>query len=200
MEKQVSITKKEVAGWTRWVHIYLSMFSFGALLFFAVTGITLNHPQWIESQQRVTHSTGELTTGWVSGKDNVDELKVVEFLRSKHGIKARLSDFMTDETECSVSFKGPGYAADVFIDRTSGSYELTVAQYGLVAVMNDLHKGRDAGGAWSWIIDISAILMIVVSLTGFVMIYFLRKKRLNGTLLAFAGAILLIIFYYAFAK
>jgi uncharacterized protein len=200
MENKILITKKEIAGWTRWLHIYLSMFSFGMLLFFAITGITLNHPQWIEGQQRVTHSTGELTPALISEENKLNELQVVEFIRSKYGIKARLSDFVADETEYSVSFKGPGYAADVFIDRTSGSYELTIAQYGLVAIMNDLHKGRDSGGVWAWFIDISAGLMVLVSLTGFVMIYFLRKKRLNGTLLAVAGAMVIIILYQVFAR
>jgi hypothetical protein len=28
---------------SRWLHIYLSMASFGILFFFAVTGLTLNH-------------------------------------------------------------------------------------------------------------------------------------------------------------
>ena len=35
------------AYWFRWVHIYVSMLSFAALFFFAVTGITLNHPSWL---------------------------------------------------------------------------------------------------------------------------------------------------------
>ena len=30
----------------RWLHIYLSMFSLAVVLFFSVTGITLNHPDW----------------------------------------------------------------------------------------------------------------------------------------------------------
>ena len=30
----------------RWLHVYVSMLSFRAILFFAITGITLNHPEW----------------------------------------------------------------------------------------------------------------------------------------------------------
>ena len=33
----------------RWLHIYLSMFSLAVVLFFSVTGITLNHPDWFYS-------------------------------------------------------------------------------------------------------------------------------------------------------
>jgi uncharacterized protein len=199
MAAESTLTKKEVAHWTRWLHIYLSMFSFAALLFFAVTGITLNHPEWIGGQERVTQLTGQLNTAWIS-QEGMDKLAVVEQLRSAHGIKARVSDFAVEETELRVSFKGPGYSADVFVDRASGTYDATVTEYGLIAVMNDLHKGRDSGTVWGWLIDVSAVLMIVVSITGFIMLYFLRRKRLSGTILALVGTAILVVLYYMFAK
>ena len=52
-----------------------------------------------------------------------------------------------------MSFKGPGYAADAFIDRESGHYKLTPIDHGFIAVINDLHKGRDTGPVWSVVID-----------------------------------------------
>ncbi len=52
-----------------------------------------------------------------------------------------MSDFRVDDTQCSVSLKGPGYTADVFIDRATGSYDLTETRNDFFAVMNDLHKG-----------------------------------------------------------
>lgn len=193
------MVKREMAGWTRWLHIYLSMFSFAALLFFAITGITLNHTSWIEGQQRVDQLDGQLTLAWVERSASIDKLQIVEFLRSTHGIKARVNDFLIDDAECSISFKGPGYAADAFVDRTTGSYELTITKSGAVAIMNDLHKGRDTGSVWAWLIDISAVLMILVSLSGFLMIFFLKNKRLNGLLLSAAGAIVIVVIYYLFA-
>jgi hypothetical protein len=193
--------KREIATWTRWLHIYLSMFSFAALLFFAVTGITLNHTNWIEGQQQVEQIQGQLSLSWIhTDSITVDELDIVEHLRNTHNIKSRLTDFVTDDAECSVSFKGPGYAADVFIDRSTGSYELTITKSGAVAIMNDLHKGRDTGSTWSLLIDISAVLMILVSLTGFVMIFFLKKKRLSGLLITAIGVIMIVILYYVFAR
>jgi uncharacterized protein len=193
------MVKREMAGWTRWLHIYLSMFSFAALLFFAITGITLNHTSWIEGQQRVDQLDGQLTLAWVERAATVDKLQIVEYLRSTHGIKARVNDFLIGDDECSISFKGPGYAADAFVDRTTGSYELTITKSGAVAIMNDLHKGRDTGSVWAWLIDISAVLMILVSLSGFLMIFFLKNKRLNGLLLSAAGAIVIVVIYYLFA-
>ena len=188
--------KREIATWTRWVHIYLSMFSFTALLFFAVTGITLNHTSWIDGQQKVEQVNGNLSVYWVHvDSAQVNELMAVEFLRNTYQIKAPLSDFVTEDEECSVSFKGPGYCAVGFIDRATGHYELTITRSGLIAIMNDLHKGRDTGTTWLWLIDVSAVLMILVSLTGFLMIFFLKKKRLSGLLIAGLGAVIIVVAY-----
>jgi uncharacterized protein len=200
MAQSLTLTRKEVAGWVRWLHIYLSMFSFATLLFFAATGVTLNHPEWIEGRQTVQQFDGRIEPAWIATTTPVKELDVVEFFRNNYGVRARMSDFITDDTECSVSFKGPGYSADAFVDRETGAFEMTITQYGVVAIMNDLHKGRDTGGVWAWLIDVSAVLMILVSLTGFIMIFFLRKWRLNGGLLAGAGAIAMIIIYLVFGR
>lgn len=189
--------QRDVASWSRWLHIYLSMISFGALLFFAVTGITLNHTNWIEGQQKSQQVTGKLPSEYFN-QDKVNELMIVEKLRTEHRISAPLTSFITDDSECSISFKGPGYAADGFVDRETGDYSMTITRSGVWAVMNDLHKGRDSGKTWSLFIDISAVLMILVSLTGFLMLLYLKKKRMSGllvTLIGFAAVILLYVIF-----
>jgi hypothetical protein len=85
----------------------------------------------------------------------------------------------------------------VLIDRTTGRYELTETRMGFFAVLNDLHKGRDTGSAWAWMIDLSAVLMTLVSLSGLLLIFFLQKKRLSGLLAAGAGAVLCYLAYVA---
>ena len=73
--------------------------------------------------------------------------------RKAHGVHGEVSDFRVDDAQCAVSFKAPGYAADAFIDRGTGAYELTVSKMGFAAVVNDLHKGRDSGPVWKAMID-----------------------------------------------
>jgi uncharacterized protein len=174
-----------MASLSRWLHIYLSMASFAVLLFFAVTGLTLNHAERFSASPRVTQIKGKVDIKWIKADDAaVDKLAIVEHLRQAHGIKGALSDFRLDESEAAVSFKGPGYAADAFINRETGEYELTETRSGVVAALNDLHKGRDTGRAWSWLIDASAVLMTLVSLTGLVLIWFVKRRRLSGLMLA----------------
>ncbi|QDV71283.1 PepSY-associated TM helix domain-containing protein [Rosistilla carotiformis] len=172
----------------RWLHIYLSMLSFASLMFFALTGITLNHPTWFGgSVQNVVDQSGQLPTQLLAGE--VDELEIAETLRAEHRLKGRVKEFETDDYECMLVFKSPGYAADVFIDRETGNYSLTVTSSNAVAIMNDLHKGRDSGPAWSLLIDGSAILMAIMSLSGFGLLFYLKKRRVAGVLTALAGTI-----------
>ena len=121
--------------------------------------------------------------------------EIITMLRARHGIKADLSDFRIDDDQVQISFKGPGYSADGFADRRSGKYELNENRLGLVAVINDLHKGRDTGKVWSGVIDISAILMVLVSLSGLVLIFFLQKKLRSGLVALAIGTILCYVVY-----
>ncbi len=194
--------RRLVAKYSRWLHIYGSMVSFAVVFFFSVTGLTLNHPQWFASQQRSVTATGAVNTSWTATPNDagVKKLEIVEFLRGAHSIQGAMSDFRTDERECAIAFKGPGYSADVVIDRASGKYEFTENRMGLVAVMNDLHKGRDSGGIWKWLIDISAVLLVFVSLTGLILIWFIHKHRAAGLILLAAGIVLTYATYVIWAR
>lgn len=173
------------------------MLSFAILLFFAATGLTLNHAEWFEGQRNAARYQGTLDAAWMkTGDPNVVEQdKIVELLRRSHGIKGTVSEVHVDQDQCEIVFKGPGYEADASIDRTTGKYDLNVSRFGFVAVLNDLHKGRDTGGKWSAIIDFSAVLMTLVSLTGLTLIFFLNKRRVFGLVIAVTGALLCYLAY-----
>jgi uncharacterized protein len=186
------IVRKRTAAFSRWLHLYLSMLCFLIVLFFSVTGLTLNHVEWFDGKQVEKKFEGSLPVDWVNNPDTskIKKLEIVEFFRNKYGIKGYVSDFLIDDEQCSLSFKGPGYSADAFINRKDGTMQLTELRLGLVAVLNDLHKGRDSGKGWSWLIDISAIFLTLVSLSGLLMLFFLRKKRLNGLIIVLIGGII----------
>jgi hypothetical protein len=186
--------KRKLASLSRWLHIYLSMASFGILFFFAATGYTLNHQDWFTNQQRTTQSKGRLDPRWTQS-DNVDKLQIVEYLRAHDHIHGALDDFRIDPGRAAVSFKGPAYEADVTIDRQTGAYDINETNAGLIALVNDLHKGRDAGPVWAKIIDVSALLMALVSLTGLILLFYLHKRRMPGMIMLFTGAALAIAIY-----
>jgi hypothetical protein len=170
------------------------MVSFAILLFFAVTGITLNHQTALTGQGKTQRFTGSFDPAWMRSPDaHKDDL--ISAIRLRHHIRAALSDFHVEDDQIQISFKGPGYAADGFADRASGKYELMENRLGFIAVINDLHKGRDTGKAWSGVIDVSAGLMTLVSLTGFTLIFFLHKRLRAGLTALAAGAALCWLMY-----
>ncbi len=179
----------------RWLHIYISMMGLGALLFFSVTGLTLNHPDWLFGGVRKTQlAKGQLNTNWLaSGADEkaVDKLAIVEELRRTQGLRGLVDDFRVDDGECSVVFKGPGSSADVVIDRRTGTYQLTTATEGLVALMNDLHKGRHTGSVWSVVIDVSAVVLSLVAVSGIWLLLYVKRRRSSGLWIGLAGVLLL---------
>ncbi|GGM08528.1 PepSY-associated TM helix domain-containing protein [Deinococcus aerophilus] len=163
--------------WLRWLHTYTSMISLLVVLFFALTGITLNHPDWAFGTTEVRREvTGTLPAGWITN-GKVDWLTVAEDLRAEQGLKGRAGETRVDGGEASISFLGPGYSADTFIDTATGNYTTTVLAQGGVAVLNDLHRGRDAGGAWKWLIDLSGAVLTLVAVTGIGILLYLKKTR-----------------------
>jgi hypothetical protein len=190
------VWRRRVAKATRWLHIYGSMVSLTLVLFFAVTGITLNHQDWFSGAVLMSDRRGAMAAGWLAGDaSGVAKLQVVEYLRANAGARGAVTDFRIEDAQCEVTFKGPGYSADVVIDRATGKFELTESAMGVVAIVNDLHKGRDTGRVWSAAIDVSAALLVFISMTGLVLLYFVHKYRLAGIVLAGFGTLAVYLIY-----
>lgn len=177
--------------WTRWLHVYSSMVALMVVLFFSITGLTLNHPEWTFGIDPVAETvSGSLPDGAVDENGTVDFLVVSDYLRDQYGISGDVTDYGITGTEAYISYRGPGYKADAFLDTSTESYEVYVEQQGVIAVLNDLHKGRDTSSAWNWVIDVSAVFLILVSLTGLVLQLFLSKRRRPALTVAGLGALL----------
>jgi uncharacterized protein len=210
--KQASVSNKSkaihrwVAKWSRWLHIYLSMLSLGAIFFFSITGLTLNHPDWF-FRETTTSKTGRMDANWLNRKTppptnwnesdlghEIEKLLVVEHLRNEHKLAGRVSDFLAFSDECEVTFQGPGYAATARIVRATGDYELSVTCNDLVSILNDLHKGRHTGPLWSIVIDVSAIVSGLVALSGMVLVFYLRLNRKTRLAISVIGILLVLLF------
>ncbi len=190
---------RRLPGWVRWLHIYLSMLGLAALLFFSLTGITLNHPDWMLGGRRhELKAVGNLDPAWLApGADAkaVNRLAVAEQLRRLHHLGGWVDEFRVEERECAVTFKGPGSYADVFIQRPTGAYQLTATTEGYVAWLNDLHKGRHTGPVWSVLIDVTAGLLGVMAVSGIWLLLYVRRRRTSGLWVGLVGTLLLWLVY-----
>ncbi len=185
--------KQRANQWMRWTHVYVSMFALLAILFFGLTGLTLNHPDWtFGSDVRQSTIEGTLPES-VIVDDELELLMVSEFFRSEHDIGGEITAFDASTSNGTLNYRGPGYAADAQFDAGTLAYSISVQQEGFVAVMNDIHRGSDTGSAWSWVIDLSAGFLVVVALTGLVIQFLMRKRRTRALIVAGTGAVIAVI-------
>ena len=186
--------KRETSKWARTLHVYTSMIALLVVLFFGFSGLTLNHPTWTIGGKATSHKySGTLPVTVERTDGSVDFLAVSEYVRDKYGVTGHVNSYDATNGQGSISYRNPGYAADLFFDVKSAKFDLTIEEQGWVGVMNDLHKGRDANSTWKWIIDISAIFLVLISITGLVMQVFLRKRRRSALVSAAVGAVVIVV-------
>lgn len=164
--------------WSRLLHVYASMIAFVVILLFAFTGLMLNHPTWtLGSEPSTSVVTGELPVELFGADGSLDYLTLSEFARNDLGARGEVTSFGEALGEASIIYAAPGYTADLRVEIATSDYEFTAEQQGWVAVLNDFHTGTDSGSAGRWMIDVAAVFLIVVSLTGLVLQFFLKKRR-----------------------
>lgn len=153
------------------------------LLLFALTGITLNHARQIEVTPQVTHRNLGLPVGLRAAIDGDDERKtglpaaVGAWLddRLQAQVTGRVAEWSADEIY--LSMPRPGGDGWLSIDRASGAVEYELTRRGAIAYLNDLHKGRHAGAAWSWFLDVFALACLVFAITGLFLLKLHAARR-----------------------
>ena len=63
------------------------------------------------------------------------------------------------------------------LDRETGAVEYERTRRGWISYFNDLHKGRNAGPAWGWFLDIFAVACLVFCITGLFLLYLHGRQR-----------------------
>lgn len=178
----------------RLAHVYSSMIALTIVLFFGVTGLTLNHPTWTFGDDvNTVEINGNLPFSPLLADGKIDFLKISEFARNELGANGAVESYEFTGSTGSISYKRSGYTGDLTFDTSQLSYSWVAEQYGWVAVINDLHKGRHSGTTWRWLIDISAIFLVLISLTGLLMQFYLRRRKMSALTTAFVGTVVLCI-------
>jgi hypothetical protein len=155
-----------------------------AMLLFAVTGITLNHAAQIEGKPLVVTKdvtapaavVTALQAGPVKGRTPVPEA-VAAWIATTFSASAAGREVEWSDGEAYVSLTRPGGDAWVQIDRESGEAKFESTDRGWIAYLNDLHKGRNTGVAWSWFIDVFAVACVLFCATGLLLLQLYAKGR-----------------------
>jgi len=170
------------------------MFGLLVMLLFGITGFTVNHEDLFHATTpRVVDR--EIQTPVESIKSN-DRLGIVEHLRATLKISGAMTGFDDLDDRLFVGFKEPGQIWEVEIDKTSGATRVHQELFNFVALINNLHRGRYSGGAWRWVIDLSAIIIVVACGTGIVMWLVLPRRRIVGFVALMSGILGTMLIYW----
>ncbi len=153
------------------------------MLLFAVTGIMLNHAAKIEAEPQVTHREltlpAPLLTALAKGTDGNAPLpaNVAAWLEDELAIGVCRREAEWSAEEVYLSMPSPGADAWLSIQRADGAVEYERTDRGWISYLNDLHKGRNAGPAWGWFIDVFAIACLVFCITGLFLLQLHARQR-----------------------
>jgi uncharacterized protein len=192
----MSKLSRAVFAVSRTVHIYLTMFALLLMLFFGITGVLLSHEDWLGADTIMpTESTGVIPAALLV---EPDRLGVVEYLRATYGAAGAVSTFDVDSASVRIQMKGPGRRTEADIDRVTGQATISVERRGLFLRLDDLHRGKDTGAAWRWVLDLSAVLLILGSVTGLIMWIGLPRRRRWGVVALLVSIVVCLAIYLAF--
>jgi hypothetical protein len=180
---------RTLVQWSRTIHIYLSIVLLTVLLFFSITGITLNHATEISAQPEVTERMLDVlpelpmdSAGMIA-----DSPELAQFLRDEFGLRRNLVTLESEDGLLLVDYRKPGGSVLLEIDSLAGNAHYEATDFGWVAFLNDLHKGRDTGVIWKRLLDISGVLAVVFSLAGFVLLLPNRYRFKRVTVYSLLG-------------
>ncbi len=180
----------------RWHWISAAICLVGMLLF-AITGITLNHAEAIGGQPRTTEQTATMPADPLAALQKAETAQgalpdpVRAWLRKEMKVKApAAAPIEWSDGEAYVALPRPGGDGWVTVDTATGEVMHENTSRGPVAYLNDLHKGRNTGPAWSWFIDIFAIGAVVFCVTGLLLLQLHSKARPSTWPLVGAGLVI----------
>lgn len=167
----------------RWHWISSALCLIGMMLF-AVTGFTLNHAGSIEAKPRVTTQRATLPADLAALLEATPPAgstalpgAVTDWIGRTLAVDTAGRDAEWSADEVYVPLPRPGGDAWLSIDRAVGAIEYERTDRGWISYLNDLHKGRNTGDAWSWFLDLFAGACLVFCITGLFLLHLHAGNR-----------------------
>ena len=184
---------------SRYVHGWLSAFAFLTLLFFSVTGLLLNHPEWFEpakTEQTTQLILPESILKSIKQQENPSDT-ILNYVRQQQNVVGRYQSSEVLDNEVMIRLESPAGATDIWVMADTGETEITQKPASTVSMLNDLHRGKNSGLAWSWLIDISAIIVIALSLVGYILFLSIKTRLVTHLVLTAVSLALIILLIWS---
>jgi hypothetical protein len=82
-----------------------------------------------------------------------------------------------------IHFEGIKGASDLTVNLATGRTEVSLSRHDTVTVINELHRGKNASKPWKLVIDFSAVIVLILSLIGYVLFFSLRFRLRTSLIL-----------------
>ena len=201
------INKRALYSTSRALHIYISTALFFLLILFCVSGIVLNHIDWLKNDKNNGQVTAVIPAELVTkANEQLNTLptlypEIEAYLAEQYALtKVKSIEWEKEDALVMLDYPLPAGFAYAELDFTTGELNLDYQTGGFLSLIGDLHKGRHSGEVWSWVIDISAVLMILFAITGMIILFQNRKKRLTGIWITLLGVATPLVIYVGFHK
>lgn len=171
---------------SRMLHAYFSAFAFLSLMFFSFTGLLLNHPTWLQGEAPAEESrTLQLPKADVAAalKSDDQPKALAEAVTRRIKLKGAYKSGEMIDGEAMLRLEGATGATDIIVNLETGLAEATIQPATATTIINDLHKGKNTGAVWRLVIDITAILVLVLSVIGYVLFFSLRFRLKTSLIL-----------------
>lgn len=178
------------AAWLKTLHQWhwiSSALCLLGMLVFSFTGITLNHAAQIEARPEVTRrhaivpppvQEGLREDAAARGEGNAPLPPALrQWLADTLSLDVGEAEAEWSADEIYLPMPRPGGDAWLRIGLEDGAVEYELTERGWISWLNDLHKGRHTGAAWSWFIDVFAAACLLFSLTGLLILKFHAGNR-----------------------
>lgn len=186
---------------SRMLHAYISAFAFLALMFFSVTGILLNHPTWLQGEPPAEQAvTAQIPAAAIAAALKAPDTPraLADAVTRRVKLRGAYKSGELLDGEAMLRLEGVSGATDVILNLETGLAEATIQPATATSIVNDLHKGTNAGAVWRLLIDVIAVLVLALSLIGYVLFFSLRFRLKTSLVLTAASLAVFLGAYLAF--
>jgi len=170
------------------------------MILFSVTGITLNHAAFFESSPTEITAEAVIPDSVLKALPAItDDVEVpplpgilINWIDEhvEHELPMSALKPEWNEYEIYVQQPLPGGDQWMSIDLATGDLMYSHTDRGIVAWLNDLHKGRNTSLIWIWFIDIFAVATLIFCITGLLLLQIHAKRRPSTWYITGAGIVL----------
>lgn len=184
-------SKGDFHRYSRLVHGWLSAFAFLLLCFFAFTGLLLNHPDWLKGKAPAPIETkfkldAEEMERVRYAAEPAEELALVA--ATKVAVRGTYTGGNQVGKEVFARLQGVRGLTDLRASLVTGSVEVVIEPAPTTSILNELHRAEHAGNAWRLAVDAIAILLILLSIVGYLIFLSMRFRLRTALILTIASA------------